>query len=197
MNNLRVIIVAIAITITACLLCYIAGYTVGVQQKDNMEIPHDTIYIEPDTIPHQPALKDSIQKDSIPYPVPVYLPGPNDTITDTITVYAMIPITQKHFVYEEKGEFWVSGFNTTIDSAVFFTHHDTHYIEKPVVAEQKRLVCYAGGEYYYYGNNYDWKLFLEADYSIGKVVIGAKGGVAFFNESTSPFVSATLKLRLN
>lgn len=195
MSNLRVIIVAVAIAITACLLCYIAGYTVGEHQRDNMEIPHDTAYIEPDTIPHQPVVKDSIQKDSVPYPVPVYLPGPNDTITDTITVYAMIPITQKHFVYEEKGEFWVSGFNATIDSAVFFTHHEIHYIEKPV--KQKPLLCYGGAEYEYFGMTYDWKLFLEANYNIGRMSIGARGGVAIFTDATTPYVAACLKFRLN
>ena len=126
MSRLRLVIVAIAGLILIALLGYILGYTVAERDfTGNTGNVRDTVWMQPDTVRLPPVVRDSLIKEPVPFPVPVI--GDNDTVHDTIT--AMIPITQKHFVYEEQGEFWVSGFATTIDSTVFYTQHEVHYID--------------------------------------------------------------------
>ena len=197
MSTSRFIIVAFSTAIVIALLGYIVGYTVAERE---IQLPgegrHDTNYkVVLDTTTKPPMIADVTAKDSVPYPVPVYIHGKDSIIEKTL--YVNVPMLQTHFVWPDTAEIWASGFNVTIDKAVFFTRQEIHYIEKLVQSKPKHLYCYAGAEYSYYDKVYDWKLFLEADYIIGRVSIGAKGGAIVFKDSATPFIAACLRCRLN
>ena len=140
MSRIRIVIVAIAGLILLALLGFIAGYTAAERDLGGKPDSRDTVWLKSDTVRLPPIVKDSLIKEPVPYPVPVI--GDNDTVIDTII--AQIPITQKHFVYEEQGEIWVSGFATTIDSTVFYTRHEVHYIDNTPPAKALALTLETG-----------------------------------------------------
>lgn len=78
-----------------------------------------------DTIPYyKPVPKDSTVIKYVYIPVYDTLTHVNngDTINQIDTVYASIPITQKHY-QEENYEAWVSGYNPNLDSLNIFYQH--------------------------------------------------------------------------
>ena len=133
---------------------------------------HDSTWTEAVTnVP--PQVHDSIIKEYVPYPVPVYLPGDKDTVRDTVTV--MVPITQKLYSFEDNANLWISGFNVTIDSSVFYKHYETQYIDRTI--REKRYNNIIG----VVGGVSDVSLMYVRD--IGRVSVGLSAGYTFKGEA--------------
>lgn len=195
MKTSRVVIIAVSVTITLMLLSYIFGYTHGIHRvPTGGNVGRDTVWMEADTVNIPPVVNDSIKRDSIPYPVPVLVPvpGSNDTVHDTITAY--VPIVQKLFSYPGKGDFWVSGFHTSIDSAVFYTqHHETvkYITQDPILP---RFGGAVGVEYVIMGEKAYYKAYGEGSVRIGRNIrVYANGGVAACKGKYEPLFGAGVK----
>lgn len=188
MNKLRLFIVAMAGLILLTLLAFIFGYTVA--ERDYVEKhknDRDTIWMTPDTVTLPPIVKDSLIKDPYPYPVPVMVPGDHDTVIDTII--AQIPMTQKHYVYPDTAELWVTGFNTSIDSAVFYTHHETHYIDNTPPERAVRLTLETGIEGIYVDDRFTPALYAEGGLLLWRrVKLSAGFGVSYTDKATKGIV---------
>jgi len=148
-------------------------YTTMPEKEEESEVSvHDSTWTEAVTnVP--PRVHDSIIKEYVPYPVPVYLPGDKDTVRDTVTV--MVPITQKLYSFEDNANLWISGFNVTIDSSVFYKHYETQYIDRTI--REKRYNNTIG----VIGGVSDVSLMYVRD--IGRVSVGLSAGYTFKGEA--------------
>lgn len=148
-------------------------YTTVPEKEVESEVSvHDSTWTEAVTdVP--PQIHDSIIKEYVPYPVPVYLPGDKDTVRDTVTV--MVPITQKLYSFEDNANLWISGFNVTIDSSVFYKHYETQYIYRTI--REKRYNNAIG----VIGGVSDVSLMYVRD--IGRVSVGLSAGYTFKGEA--------------
>ncbi|MBQ2189090.1 MAG: hypothetical protein II401_11120 [Bacteroidales bacterium] len=143
MNKLRIVIVALAGLILYALLAFIFGYTVAERNfAERHKHDRDTCWLTPDTVKLPPEVTDIHVIDSVPFPVPIPVPGETETVHDTVV--AMIPITQSRFVWADTAEIVASGFNVTIDEAVFFMRHEIQYIDNTPPAKALALTLETG-----------------------------------------------------
>jgi len=181
-GKLRVVIVALAGLILYAVLAFIFGYTVAernfAEQHNNYR---DTVWLTPDTVRLPPIVKDSLIKEPYPFPVTIAVHG--DTIHDTII--ARIPMTQKHYVYTDTAEIWASGFNLNIDSAVFYTRHETHLIDNTPPVKAVTLTLETGVEGVLAEKNFVPALYAEGGVLLWRrVKVSAGFGVAY-NETAA------------
>lgn len=184
MNKLRLFIVAMAGLILLTLLAFIFGYTVAERNyAEKHKNDRDTCWLTPDTVKLPPEVTDIHVIDSVPIPVPIPVPGETETVHDTVV--AMIPITQSRFVWADTAEIVASGFNVTIDEAVFFMRHEIQYIDNTPPVKPITLTLETGVEGIYVDNRFTPALYAEGGLLLWRrVKLSAGFGVSYNGGAT-------------
>lgn len=112
--------------------------------------------------------------DSVPYPVPVYLPG--DTVHDTIYIY--LPVEHRHFGIPDTLDVWYSGTNPRIDSTRVYVRTNTITVDHfHDLTKMPRLTANLGAGAMYCDKSVNPYLLGEIRYNAPKTTFAAFGAI--------------------
>ena len=124
----------------------------------------------------RPDADSLISVDSVPYPVPVPVYLPADTVRDTIYVY--LPIEHRHFGITDTLDVWYSGTNPRIDSTRVYLHTTTitNTVNRDVF-KMPRLTANVGAGAFYHDKAINPYLVGQLRYNAQKTTFAAYGAI--------------------
>ena len=191
MNNKNVLIV-----LTLAVVLVAVGFAAGWKSSRHALPPQqESIH---DTIVKVDTMSIIMPADTITYTIlkPVHV---HDTsvIVQHDSVFVMLPYEQHHFSIPDTFDVWYSGYDSRIDSVKYYNRTTTIEIHDVVEKPQSWFVLYGGAGADWFDEGFAYRMFLEAEATIGKKVkLSADGGVSVIDSKATPYLGATLKYKL-
>ena len=185
------VLVGFVLAVVLVAIGFAVGWGVARPTNPQTEVVYDTI-VKVDT------MSIIMPADTITHTIlkPVHV---HDTsvIVQNDSVFVMLPYEQHHFSMPDTMDVWYSGIDSRIDSVKYYNRTTTIEIHDVVEKPQPWFALYGGAGADWFDEGFAYRMFLEAEATIGKKIkVSANGGVSVIDSKATPYLGATLKYKL-